>query len=648
MKLFFLVLFMFAFCLFAQNEMRVVGKGEFQPSELIDKSIRDANGDVCAGLMIVTDLTGMRYDSYNGIVKVNQNPGKDFLFLSPDERVVEIFCSGFASLKIILSDYGIVLRKGEVWKLKVTGDKVSDLIPINIVVKPADAQIYIDDKLQNISAIQVSAGEHKVKIIKEGYQTIEEKINVAVGKTLFNYTLSEVELAKVQISSNPTGAKIYINGLEKGETNKGLFLFPGNYDVRLIKSGYLDKEEKIAVNTNKQNNFLYNLEKNAGTLNISVSPSSAVVLINKEKTTNRNIQLSPGKYKIEISENGYYDQSETIEVELGKTISKSFNLEPKVGKLQLSVSPPEAEVTLRKDGKIIKNWQGLELLKDLQVGEYEITVKNSGYETVNKRIEIIENQTTIYDTVLERTNLYRSNKNSNTSNVTKSVPEGMVFVEGGEFLMGSNDGDDDEKPVHKVKVNSFYIGKFEVTDLLYWSIMDPDAKYFDRYHAKCCISWDGAQKFINKFNEVTGKKYRLPTEAEWEYAARGGNKSKGFVFAGGNKIDLVGRYPGNKERTDKVGQFKPNELGIYDMSGNVWEWCQDWYSENYYYERTYDNPKGPESGEYKVLRGGSYLGGLTKINGEYSGNKLKVHDRDYDDPEDDDNNYGFRLVLDIE
>nr|HPN38477.1 SUMF1/EgtB/PvdO family nonheme iron enzyme [Melioribacteraceae bacterium] len=462
------------------------------------------------------------------------------------------------------------------------------------------------------------------------------------------YTLSEVELAKVQISSNPTGAKIYINGLEKGETNKGLFLFPGNYDVRLIKSGYLDKEEKIAVNTNKQNNFLYNLEKNAGTLNISVSPSSAVVLINKEKTTNRNIQLSPGKYKIEISENGYYDQSETIEVELGKTISKSFNLEPKVGKLQLSVSPPEAEVTLRKDGKIIKNWQGLELLKDLQVGEYEITVKNSGYETVNKRIEIIENQTTIYDTVLERTNLYRSNKNSNTSNVTKSVPEGMVFVEGGEFLMGSNDGDDDEKPVHKVKVNSFYIGKFEVTDLLYWSIMDPDAKYFDRYHAKCCISWDGAQKFINKFNEVTGKKYRLPTEAEWEYAARGGNKSKGFVFAGGNKIDLVGRYPGNKERTDKVGQFKPNELGIYDMSGNVWEWCQDWYSENYYYERTYDNPKGPESGEYKVLRGGSYLGGLTKINGEYSGNKLKVHDRDYDDPEDDDNNYGFRLVLDIE
>ncbi len=110
-KILLLFILLSAQILYAQNEMRVVGKGEFQPSELIDKSIRDANGEVCAGLIIVTDLTGMRYDSYNGIVKVNQNPGKDFLFLSPDERVVEIFCEGFASLKIVLSDYGIVLRK---------------------------------------------------------------------------------------------------------------------------------------------------------------------------------------------------------------------------------------------------------------------------------------------------------------------------------------------------------------------------------------------------------------------------------------------------------------------------------------------------------------------------------------------------------
>ena len=635
---------------FAQNEMRVVGKGEFQPSELIDKSIRDANGEVCAGLMIISDLTGMRYDSYNGIVKVNQNPGKDFLFLSPDERVVEIFCSGFASLKIILSDYGIVLRKGEVWKLKVTGDKVGDLIPINIVVKPADAQIYIDDKLQNKSAIQVSAGEHKVRIVKEGYQTIEENITVAVGKTLFNYTLNEVELAKVQISSNPTGAKIYINGLEKGETNKGLFLYPGSYQLKILKSGYLDFEEKITVSSDKQNNFTYNLSKNAGTLNISVTPSSATILINKEKTTQYNIDLTPGKYKIEISESGYYDQSETIEIELGKTITKSYSLEPKVGKLQFSVSPPEANVTLSKNGKVVKSWEGLELLKDLQVGEYELVIKAKGYKTVNIKINIIENQTIISETSLEKTSFELNNKNANNNRVNNSIPEGMIFVEGGEFLMGSNDGDDNEKPVHKVKVNSFYIGKFEVTEIFWEAIIGPDESFKPWYadYPKRFVSWDGAQKFIKKLNEKTGKKYRLPTEAEWEYAARGGKKSKGFTFAGGNVIDQVGWYLGNSNGPNKVGKLRPNELGIYDMSGNVWEWCQDWYNENYYNESPIDNPQGPESGEYKVQRGGSYLGPISMSNGVYSGNKLKIHDRDYDDPGDDDRDYGFRLVLDIE
>ena len=426
-KILLLFILLSAQILYAQNEMRVVGKGEFQPSELIDKSIRDANGEVCAGLIIVTDLTGMRYDSYNGIVKVNQNPGKDFLFLSPDERVVEIFCEGFASLKIVLSDYGIILRKGEVWKLKITGDKVSDLIPINIVVKPTDAQVYIDDKLQNNTAIQVSAGSHKIKIIKEGYQTIEENIAVAVGKTLFNYALSEIELVGVQISSVPNGAKIYINGLEKGETNKGLFLYPGVYQLRIIKSGYLDEEEKITVGSNKQNNFTYNLEKNAGTLNISVTPSSATILINKEKFTQKNIELAPGKYKIEISENGYYDQSETIEMELGKTINKSYNLLPKVGNLQFSVSPIEANITLSKNGKVVESWQGLKMLKDLQVGEYEITAKSSGYANQTTKIIINEEKTTVEDITLKQNN----NGNNNYSGGT--TEEDVYFVQVEEY-----------------------------------------------------------------------------------------------------------------------------------------------------------------------------------------------------------------------
>jgi formylglycine-generating enzyme required for sulfatase activity len=603
--LLFILLFPFQL-LIAQNEMRVVGNGEFQPSELIDKSIRDANGEVCAGLMIVTDLTGMRYDSYNGIVKVNQNPGKDFLFLSPDERVVEIFCPGFVSLKIILSDYGIALKKGEVWKLKITGDKVSDLIPINIVVKPTDAQVYIDDKLQVNNAIQVSAGSHKIKIIKEGYQTIEENINVAVGKTLFNYTLSEVELAKVQISSSPQGAKIFINSLEKGETNKGLFLYPGVYLLKLSKSGYLDKEEKITVGSNKQNNFTYNLEKNAGSLNITVTPNSATVLINKEKFTQKNIELPPGKYKIEISENGYYDQNETIEMELGKTINKSFNLQPKVGKLQFSVSPIEADVTLSKNGKVVKSWQGLELLKDLQVGEYEITAKSNGYISQTTKIVINEEKTTVEDITLKQSNNGNNNYLGGTTSGLNS--DNMIYVEGGTFMMGSNEGEADEKPVHSVTVNSFYISKYEVTQKEWINIMGSNPSYFKGDNLPVeRVSWNDVQEFIKKLNQKTGQKYRLPTEAEWEYAARGGNKSNGYKYSGSNNKDEVAWYYNNSNsKTHEVGTKAPNELGIYDMTGNVWEWCSDWYDENYYKNSPSNNPKGPNSGDYRVLRGGSW------------------------------------------
>ena len=431
--------------IYAQNEMRVVGKGEIQPSELIDKTIRDANGEVCAGLMISTDLDGFTYDSYNGVVQINRRPGEDLLFLSPDERVVTIYKTGYASLKIILSDFNVKLKSGEVWKLKITGDKINDLIPISIVIKPNNASIFIDDKPKgNSSSQKLSPGEHSLRIEKEGYKTIDEKIKVSDSNILFNYTLQEVDLIKVQINSIPAEARIYINNVEKGVTNKGLFMYPGNYTLKLLKLGYMDIEEKIDVTDGKENKFMYNLIKNAGMLVVNVIPADAELFINKEKYgVNKQIELSPGKYKIEVIKDGYFELSETIEIELGKTISKDFTLQPKVGKLQFEVTPVDAEVTLNRSGKTIKTWQGVEMLKDLQTGDYELIVKRSGYKTITKKIKIEENNTTIEDITLFE------GKGSVVENLVQkqniSVPENMIYVEGGTFNMGSTEGYDDEK-----------------------------------------------------------------------------------------------------------------------------------------------------------------------------------------------------------
>ena len=159
----------------------------------------------------------------------------------------------------------------------------------------------------------------------------------------------------------------------------------------------------------------------------------------------------------------------------------------------------------------------------------------------------------------------------------------LVLVEGGTFNMGSNDGENNEKPVHPVIINSFYISKYLVTQAQWQTVMgnNPSSNKCDNCPVEN-ITCDEAQAYCRKQSRLTDKTYRLPTEAEWEYAARGGNKSGGFLYSGSNDIAEVGWYGDNSEgKTRPVGQKQPNELGLYDMTGNVWEWCSDWYDENY-------------------------------------------------------------------
>ncbi len=265
------------------------------------------------------------------------------------------------------------------------------------------------------------------------------------------------------------------------------------------------------------------------------------------------------------------------------------------------------------------------------------------------------------------------------TNINLPIPD-LIFVQGGSFNMGSDDSER-EKPIHQVQLNDFQIGKYPITVEQYLAFvnatnsnhpewMEEGSTYnvktgtddhykkigealtnpscpivgISWYNAIAYCNWLSQQQSLEAVYKIDGKKisikknangFRLPSEAEWEYAARGGRESKGYSYSGSNDIEEVAWYSDNANRkTQKIGQKKPNELGIYDMSGNVWEWCQDWYKEDYYKESPTDNPSGPMEGKYRVLRGGSW------VDYDYD---CRVSYRFRNSPVNRYNYYGFRI-----
>ena len=234
-----------------------------------------------------------------------------------------------------------------------------------------------------------------------------------------------------------------------------------------------------------------------------------------------------------------------------------------------------------------------------------------------------------------------------TTYTVNGVSFKMVSVSGGTFLMGAQktsssgsnydaDAYDDEAPVHDVTLSDYQIGETEVTQALWQAVMgtNPSASRGDNLPVET-VSWDDCQEFITKLNQATGKTFRLPTEAEWEFAARGGTKSHGYKYSGSNTIGDVAWYTENSgTKTHEVGTKQANELGLYDMSGNVWEWCQDWYGN--YSSSAQSDPTGPTTGSYRVNRGGSWSG---------TARGCRVTNRGNGTPTGASNSLGLRLAL---
>ena len=329
-------------------------------------------------------------------------------------------------------------------------------------------------------------------------------------------------------------------------------------------------------------------------------------------------------------------------------------------KQQLTIRYSPSSATVLVDNKMVKGTNGV-ARTTLPVGQHSFVVACDGYDSEegtvklkastpsNLQITLSKEAVAIQQNIVSQPAVAQQPvvqaPIANSDNITIPVKDGisidMVRVEAGTFTMGATaemkKPMDHEKPTHRVTLtNDYYIGKYEVTQALWQTVMGNNPSKFKGDNLPVeQVSWDDCQDFLSKLNRITGKTFRLPTEAEWEYAARGGNKSRGYQYSGSNNLlDVAWFWDNSGCRTHAVGTKQANELGIYDMSGNVWEWCQDWYGA--YSSSSLVNPTGANSGSYRVYRGGCWI--------KYAGD-CRSSCRYYYKPDHRDSDLGLRLVL---
>ena len=325
----------------------------------------------------------------------------------------------------------------------------------------------------------------------------------------------------------------------------------------------------------------------------------------------------------------------------------------------LTIRYTPSSATVLVDNKMVNGSNGV-ALTTLPVGQHSYIVACNGYESEEGTVklkasapsnlqitltkEAMATQNTVSQPAVAQQHVVQPTVTS-SDNISIPVKDGvsidMVRVEAGTFTMGATPEMEDpfgwEKPTHQVTLtNDYYIGKYEVTQALWKAVMGKKPSTFKGDNLPVYnVSWNNCQEFINKLNKITGKKFRLPTEAEWEYAARGGKKSQGYQYSGSNNISDVAWYEDNSGNNPQdVGSKQANELGIYDMSGNVWEWCQDRYGK--YSSSSQTNPTGANSGAGRLYRGGSWAGYAWDCRSSY---------RNYYSPGSRYNHLGLRLVL---
>ena len=431
------------------------------------------------------------------------------------------------------------------------------------------------------------------------------------------------------LSVQPKNAVVTIDGIQQNVSTDGEYsaMLPyGTHTYKVEAGGYISKSGSFTVSSGDMTPISVSLLSAMASVSITCPTPAVSLYVDKKAVGNSpwSGSLKEGMHLLEARKSGYRSQQKTIQLAQQQKLDVTFGeLVAIQGNLSVNYKPFGADVYV--DGK--KLGQSPRVFNGLLVGNHQVEVRKDGYATDRKTISISEGQTASITGTLASNAVASSSSNtlgyssasssmsSGSNTISIPVKNGisieMVKVEAGTFMMGATSEMkgpyDNEKPLHQVTLtNDYYMGMYEVPQALWEAVMgsNPSEYKGDNLPVEM-VSWNDCQEFISKLNSLTGRKFRLPTEAEWEYAAHGGKKSRGYQYSGNSNISDVAWYDGNSgSKPHPVGTKQANELGIYDMSGNVYEWCSDWYGS--YSSSSQMNPTGADSGSGCVVRGGSW------------------------------------------